>query len=607
MVLESKLRWPQLMVFAFLAGLVGFQSIPSDGVWVAIFWLTSVCCLLWLKKGKSIQRIEVWALIFLFVIFLSVVFSQWMWVSFWVACSLSLLAVGFMLFLNQDGEDAKKYFQISIVTIALFNGLYAMVMLYNFDGRNGGLFADANIAANLSVVAILTLSNSVVKTQKFNLLCWASLLLLSVAMFSMQSRAAILLLSLSLFAILVFSEKKYKKAICSVFGLILLSYLVSFFIFSGGISEGVNPLSRPESLSYRFDMWLSSLKLFSDSPWVGSGLGTFSLLYPAVREPSEVGSVGFFAHNDYLQLLLELGFLVFLVCLILPILAFARTLSGVIKANDDRRIDGLFVVAILFTVASHSFVNFIIYQPLLAFIFGSFLGLGVAEFAVEKKAFLAPSKSSKVLKWAALTMFLSIGFFGLVSSIVDQFAKREIARAGSSELSPSLSRDAYYKLLAFSYLSPLNTSVSNYLIQAEANTAISMADMDLGLELARKTIHRIEFQSLLKAPNCSQFTTEARLYWMLGEKDKAIEVLENNLEKAPDCVEARVVLADALTREGYANRAIDILNAGVDRIRFREVLQEEGRAIFEALERALRNAGRVNEADAIQLYLKFGI
>ena len=91
---------------------------------------------------------------------------------------------------------------------------------------------------------------------------------------------------------------------------------------------------------------------------------------------------------------------------------------------------------------------------------------------------------------------------------------------------------------------------------------------------------------------------------MLGNKDEATSGLKEFLRDAPDCVQARVVVADALIKTGQTDQAINILNAGVDRIRFREVVESESKALFTALEEALRAAGREGEADAIRTYLR---
>jgi len=395
-----------------------------------------------------------------------------------------------------------------------------------------------------------------------------------------------------------------RKRLLAIFSVVGLSYFLSNFMFANEVAENLSPLSRVESFSYRIDLWASAFQLLMESTWFGSGLGTFSILYPAVRESTEIGSVGFFVHNDYLQLVLELGVLSFIVFMIFPVLASTRLVFLVWRErSSDSRTEGLFILSVLFVVSAHSFVNFIIYHPLLAFIFGAFLGVGLFRF-FENSAFRSPSTSdsNKYLK-ISVALMLILGVFGVFSSIVDQMARNSIDQANRAGLMPSLANDSYYSLLAYSYFSPLNTSIVDYLIVSEINTAIPMADMDLGRELALKTLSRIDGQALLKSPNCIQDTAKARLVWALGEKDEAIDGLMGVLSVAPDCEQARLVISEALVKLGRSDEAVGILNEGINRIRFKEVLESESRVLFIALEEALRAAGREDEADAVRVYL----
>ncbi|MDO6823286.1 O-antigen ligase family protein [Marinobacter sp. 1_MG-2023] len=597
--------WAQIILCIALATLIGFQSIPSDSGWLSVLWVISVCCLFVVRGSAPIARLEFYAIIFLVVLFASIFFSQWPWVSFWVACSLSLMSIGFMIFLNDGSSVAKKYLKLSIVVFASCNASVVMFMSILHVDRTGGMFADANLAANLSVIAILILSESVVVDEKkHKLVVWLMLLFLGVATFSMQSRAAILVLLISFLFIFILCSNRYRKSLLTIFSVLVAAYFLSNMLLSFRVSDSISPFSRVESFNYRLDIWMSGLKLFFNSPWFGSGLGTFSLLYPAVREPSEVGTVGFFVHNDYLQLLLELGVFGFVACIAFPLIVIFKVAKGLIGTDSDsRRIQGFFLLSIIFTVAAHAFVNFIFYQPLLAFIFGSFLGIGAFEFVPYRRMNLEKIISPKMMKWSSAVVLSSIGLFGLISSGTDYLSREIISQSNVEKTAPSLSNNIYYELLPLSYFSPLNTSISNYLILSEANTAIAMADMDLGHELAEKTISRIERQAAFKSPNCIQLATKARLFWMLGKEDESIQLLDDSLEGAPDCVQARTVLADALVKNGQADEAITILNAGIDRIRFKEVLEGESKALFSALESALKAAGREQEADVIRAYL----
>jgi O-antigen ligase len=65
-----------------------------------------------------------------------------------------------------------------------------------------------------------------------------------------------------------------------------------------------------ESVEQRIEPGLKSLAIVKDYPWLGTGAGTFYIVFPRYRPPDVVG---FFdhAHNDYAQVAVELGYVGF--------------------------------------------------------------------------------------------------------------------------------------------------------------------------------------------------------------------------------------------------------------------------------------------------------
>lgn len=96
---------------------------------------------------------------------------------------------------------------------------------------------------------------------------------------------------------------------------LLIYLLVALFAYTTvkflPVFFGSDILSRNfqdiSSLNARLPQWEAAWSLFTSSPWLGTGLGTFSVLYPPLR--SEYVSAGKLVHNDYLQLLQEGGIL----------------------------------------------------------------------------------------------------------------------------------------------------------------------------------------------------------------------------------------------------------------------------------------------------------
>ena len=104
-------------------------------------------------------------------------------------------------------------------------------------------------------------------------------------------------------------------------GLLGLSVFVLWIGFLGGaafflgrdilFSRLMDLDVRGESLQGRFSVWQDALKIIGSHFWRGTGLGTYEWVFPVYQ--SEKILMGWeHAHNDYLELAIELGFPLFL-------------------------------------------------------------------------------------------------------------------------------------------------------------------------------------------------------------------------------------------------------------------------------------------------------
>lgn len=133
----------------------------------------------------------------------------------------------------------------------------------------------------------------------------------------------------------------------------------------------------------RVQLWTESLPLVRTYPVFGTGLGAYGSVFPKYKVTSPMVRDEF-AHNDYLQLLIELGSLGFLIALAVAAGIFARTarVAAPACAPEDRELAaaccGSFVVILL-----HSSVDFSLYIPanalLLAWIAGVACSLRAAR------------------------------------------------------------------------------------------------------------------------------------------------------------------------------------------------------------------------------------
>jgi O-antigen ligase len=139
----------------------------------------------------------------------------------------------------------------------------------------------------------------------------------------------------------------------------------------------------------RVDIWANSLKIFSDFPLFGTGLGTFKYSYFLYGR--EAGWVNH-AHNEYFESLADMGLLAVIAFFaLLAMLAFSLLRMWIARRHPEVKPAVLGVLTALFAAAFHSFFDFSLRIPANAFLFLTLLALGLKlvtykrDFGYEKK------------------------------------------------------------------------------------------------------------------------------------------------------------------------------------------------------------------------------
>jgi O-antigen ligase len=139
-------------------------------------------------------------------------------------------------------------------------------------------------------------------------------------------------------------------------------------------------LAHDSSFQARVMMWQSMLHIYRDHPWLGTGIGTYKLFYPAYRNPLETSSSGDLGHQDYLQFLQEqgpLGLGFFLLCALAVLWLGWRLDARARSGNADNAAPCVDALGLLLGTAAlfgQALVNFIFYIPALTIPVGLFMG-----------------------------------------------------------------------------------------------------------------------------------------------------------------------------------------------------------------------------------------
>ncbi len=170
-----------------------------------------------------------------------------------------------------------------------------------------------------------------------------------------------------------------------------LPALVVGFLLTLGLSSlneasslrQIDPSMAVKDIPMRLAGYDISMRAIASNPWLGFGLGTFDSAFRIYRDPT-LKEWFQHAHNDYLELALELG----VPAAAMLLLAIALMVSACLAGARARKRQEIFVVLALgasMTVALHSLVDFSMQIPAVAATYAVILGLGVAQSWSSRK------------------------------------------------------------------------------------------------------------------------------------------------------------------------------------------------------------------------------
>lgn len=122
----------------------------------------------------------------------------------------------------------------------------------------------------------------------------------------------------------------------------------------------------------RLMLLTSTWYMVQEHPWLGTGLGTFRLLYPRYRDPSEIGTGGGWVHNDYMQIWAEAGLPMLL--LLLGMVAWVIwSMYRHLRKDDADSSPIVGYLAGIVTVLLHAHVNFLLFFSIVTILAGLYL------------------------------------------------------------------------------------------------------------------------------------------------------------------------------------------------------------------------------------------
>lgn len=391
------------------------------------------------------------------------------------------------------------------------------------------------------------------------------------AQFSSFSRAipicktfCLLLLSTAIFVGIVFSLSKmgFFAALISLFimGGLLLSNRLSgarrwtavaglagavFLAFFLGqtpeLSQRFLEAASDQTGEGRFPIWKDSLHLIAAYPLFGCGLGNF---YQGVLRYQTLTDYAWLeAHNDYLQLISELGIVGFLIPATFVIAVFATALRTAVRnARGETEYVALACVGSLSAILIHSFADFNMYIPANSMVFWWVSGIAISLDSSQTLS--RPSQSincpSPFLRNSVLVLGCTAAIYAIAWLTFlhlynnDKKAERTFCNFGICDTSTVLSA---YRLLHGGVLTAL--PANEFLEPLRRDPAAPYRWEDLGDAWARdgftSAARYCYSRALILAPRIPfMLFRGAQFYFRVGENTTGLQLSARSIEANPN-------------------------------------------------------------------------
>jgi len=297
----------------------------------------------------------------------------------------------------------------------------------------------------------------------------------------------------------------------------------------------------------RLGIWQSALTMGEEHPWLGWGGGTFMQAYPAYR-PDGYSPVIYNAHNDYLQLLVELG--PFGVILLLALVG-SVLLLGVRYARGNGHADGhraglsaglwALFIQILFTSS--------LYATPIGLLAGIYLGRLTAR--PDSAPDIALDKKTTILFKGGVA-FILLNYLSLIS------AQFYIDRA----INETVPVKRYKLLETAAKLNP-SSDVPHYLTAQLVYTMLQKGEVSAG-EVLDQALTQLDKAQKLMPLRRQTYQLRAKLLTFRDPLPTALIVQNYTrlLMLNPKHLQARLEYTDFLEAQGRGHDACRILNDG---------------------------------------------
>lgn len=324
-------------------------------------------------------------------------------------------------------------------------------------GRAHAVFETPATYAAVLNLALVPLVAAALAGQRASLAVIA-IALLTAAVFAAQSRGGMVALAAGIGAAVILGRRARLielRSIAVVCAAVILGWVLSIGLraLAPGSGEALpGAEARAESSLSRLELYALSWRTWQEQPLTGTGFHTFR--YALEQGRASVPSYGrsnetWFVHNDYLQMLQELGvpgLLVLLCITALPLLLAYRRMG---LSTGNERVAVIASASALTGMSVHAAVDFPFYVPAGLVLYGAWLG------ALDKRIYASTSLKTAREPVSAWLRATRAGAWALATVLLLRPAAAETAAEYGLRMSAAgASRSAAYWLEAARRIEP---------------------------------------------------------------------------------------------------------------------------------------------------------
>jgi len=417
-----------------------------------------ILIVLWIIKLLSTEKVT-WnknklnlpIYLFIITLFFSLIISNAISASFEdyiIFISYIILYFTIINVFNQK-KEFNSFIKIFLITSFIIS-VYTLIQYYGFDhyydnfGRLTSTIGQKNWISNyLAMIFPVAFFYFLLEQIKKNKIKYFFLLsILYATLMICQSRGIWISISITIiFAIYIIIKFKFYRIFeknKKWLFLLLITFLIITIIYSTDNPLNKSAITVPQralstfdeqdpSINTRLLMWRTTFEMIKDKPIFGSGIGTFKINYLDYqadflqRNPYYIKYSGKAAeaHNEYLQILAELGITGFAVFLLIIFVFYSLALEYLKNKRNNQ--DKIIVFGLILGITSfliHSLFTFPLHVPVLGSTFFILLGLTAMYINGFKLNEMDTKKSIRIeintnysIKKIIIILVFIIGFF----------------------------------------------------------------------------------------------------------------------------------------------------------------------------------------------------